>query len=176
MTMRHNVDRLSTQGVRFIESQINLDNLYSINVRGKDLKENWLLESDRIKENMIRSTIQKFNEVSKDEDELLDLLRDLLESAGYPNGLPSSDTSRTSGEPSRAPEKWADRNSRSSENPVTFIKRVYADWLGLGLTRAHLRDLDLPLYNALATWTRRHGPGDLDLPTKKELNDRLLAG
>ena len=59
---------------------------------------------------------------------------------------------------------------------MTFIKRVYADWLGHGLTRAHLRDLDLPLYNALATWTRRHGPGDLDLPTKKELNDRLLAG
>ena len=57
--------------------------------------------------------------------------------------------------PSEAPELWADRKGRK-ENPVASIRRVYGRWLGRGLTRSHLRTLDLALYQAFAVWMHRH--------------------
>lgn len=57
--------------------------------------------------------------------------------------------------PSKPPEQWADRAGRK-ENPVAFIRRVYAPWLTRGLKRGDIRTLDLPLYRALAVWMHRH--------------------
>lgn len=57
--------------------------------------------------------------------------------------------------PSKAPELWSRREGRK-ENPVAFIRRVYAPWLSCGFTRAHLLALDRPLYSALAVWLHRH--------------------
>jgi hypothetical protein len=77
--------------------------------------------------------------------------------------------------PKRAPEYWLKRES-PSENPVAFIQRAYRPWLGRGLTRAHLRQLDSSLYEALKRWLKTNEwPADVDLPTKKELIDRRVA-
>jgi len=57
--------------------------------------------------------------------------------------------------PDKAPELWSRREGRK-ENPVAFIRRVYAPWLRRGFTRAHLLALDRPLYSALAVWLHRH--------------------
>lgn len=57
--------------------------------------------------------------------------------------------------PAKAPELWSRREGRK-ENPVAFIRRVYAPWLNRGFTRAHLLALDRPLYSALAVWLHRH--------------------
>lgn len=57
--------------------------------------------------------------------------------------------------PEKAPELWSRREGRK-ENPVAFIRRVYAPWLDRGFTRAHLLALDRPLYSALAVWLHRH--------------------
>ncbi|MGE3712117.1 MAG: hypothetical protein AB7G35_20925, partial [Hyphomicrobiaceae bacterium] len=57
--------------------------------------------------------------------------------------------------PDTAPERWSRREGRK-ENPVAFIRRVYAPWLNRGLTRAHLLTLDRALYSALAVWMHRH--------------------
>jgi hypothetical protein len=57
--------------------------------------------------------------------------------------------------PDSAPERWSRREGRK-ENPITFIRRVYAPWLGRGFTRAHLLTLDRALYSALAVWMHRH--------------------
>jgi hypothetical protein len=58
--------------------------------------------------------------------------------------------------PEKAPEKWSERTAGRTENPVTFINRVYAPWLGKGLTRPHLNQLDHSLYVAHAKWQKRH--------------------
>ena len=63
--------------------------------------------------------------------------------------------------PKKAPELWSDRIGRK-ENPVAFIRRVYAPWVGRGLQRSHLHSLDLPLYTALAVWLHRHP--EIDFP------------
>lgn len=57
--------------------------------------------------------------------------------------------------PEAAPELWGDRKGRK-ENPVAFIRRVYAPWLDRGLKRGDLRTLDQQLYQALAVWMHRH--------------------
>ena len=57
--------------------------------------------------------------------------------------------------PSYAPELWSDRVGRK-ENPVAFVRRVYAPWLNRGLVRGDLRALDPSLYQALAVWMHRH--------------------
>lgn len=57
--------------------------------------------------------------------------------------------------PEKAPELWQDRRG-TKENPVTFIHRVYAPWLGRGLRRSHLHSLDRALYTALGVWLHRH--------------------
>jgi len=77
--------------------------------------------------------------------------------------------------PQHAPELYA--GLRSAENPPEFVKRVYRPWLGQGLTRAHIRELDPGLYRAIDNWSRKPGndwPADVDLPTLKEQNSRLL--
>jgi hypothetical protein len=111
---------------------------------------------------------------------VLDMLARIAEAEGRPTDL----TTRFSGPdsrpalalPEKAPEGWADRPSRKSEDPVAFIERVYAPWLSKGLTRADILRLDRPLYMAFTKWVDRHGmPEDLDLPTRSQLVDRRIA-
>lgn len=90
-------------------------------------------------------------------------------------GLSSTtqDTARRAVLPPEAPEKY--QGLRGPETPPAFVQRVYGEWLGHGLTRAHIRKLDPKLYDAINNWLSRPGnewPADVDLPTLKELNDR----
>jgi hypothetical protein len=76
--------------------------------------------------------------------------------------------------PTHAPTAWKD-DKQPGETPPAFIKRVYGEWLGKGLDRAHIRNLDRPLYVALDNWLRQHDmPLDVDLPTRKEQNSRWV--
>jgi hypothetical protein len=67
--------------------------------------------------------------------------------------------------PETAPELWSERRG-TKENPVMFIRRVYAPWLGRGLRRSHFHSLDRALYSALGVWLHRHP--DIGFP---ELDD-----
>lgn len=76
--------------------------------------------------------------------------------------------------PDKAPELFQKRTN-SSEKPAEFIVRVYDAWLGKGLAQHHLLHLDKPLYFALHNWlTKNDMPDWLDLPSKKQLNDKAL--
>lgn len=77
--------------------------------------------------------------------------------------------------PTKPPARWLDRQDRQ-ESPIDFIRREYSPWLGRGLSRPHIRNLDKSLYAALCNWISEHGkmPDDLDLPTRREINDRRL--
>lgn len=82
---------------------------------------------------------------------------------------------RAPGLPDKAPLLWASGRI-GSEDPVSFIRRVYAPWLGHGLTRAHIRRFDPQLYSNFHRWVGVHGtPDDFHLPTLKQQNDEILA-
>lgn len=86
---------------------------------------------------------------------------------------PKGATLDTSTLPTEAPEKYA--GLRGPETPPAFVKRVYGEWLGHGLTRAHIRQLDPTLSKAIDNWLSKPGnewPADIDLPTLKEQNTR----
>jgi hypothetical protein len=86
----------------------------------------------------------------------------------------NSDTDSTPLSPLTPSELWEHRKGRK-ENPVAFLRRVYAPWLGRGMTRADLRRIDLPLYRAFSAWLRRH-PEDpvAELPSLSEAIDRKI--
>jgi hypothetical protein len=78
--------------------------------------------------------------------------------------------------PQSAPELYADRPP--GETAPDFIRRVYGRWLDGNFTRADLRGLDPRAEKALRDWEYHHGrvaKKDLNLPTLKERNTRLLA-
>lgn len=76
--------------------------------------------------------------------------------------------------PKKAPALWA-KDKQPNDTPPDFIKRHYAPWLGKGLGRAQINNLDPRLYMALSNWLRNNDlPTDLDLPTIKEQNDRTI--
>jgi hypothetical protein len=78
--------------------------------------------------------------------------------------------------PERAPALWRDRQPRDI-TPIDFIRATYRESLGHGLTKAHLRSLDMTLYQALKHYLNKNKmPEDFDLPTKREMTDRELAG
>lgn len=59
--------------------------------------------------------------------------------------------------------KWSDEtkktNAEGRRNPIQFVFDLYRDDLDAGrLTRADIRQLDRQLYQAIATWVRRHSP------------------
>ncbi len=77
--------------------------------------------------------------------------------------------------PETAPETY--QGLRGPEKPPAFVKRVYGEWLGQGLTRAHIRKLDPKLAAAINNWLSQPGnewPADVDLPTLKEQNTRII--
>lgn len=78
--------------------------------------------------------------------------------------------------PAKAPEIWAGRDRSVKTNPAQFIRRVYGLWLGRGLKRGHLRELDPQLYQAFANWVFRHPEDDIpELARKYEEVDGILA-
>ncbi len=78
--------------------------------------------------------------------------------------------------PDTAPEIWAERDRTQRQNPAQFVRRVYAQWIGRGLTRQKLGRLDSTAYKALAVWEHRH-PEDriIELPGITEVLDRRIA-
>lgn len=78
-------------------------------------------------------------------------------------------------------EYWIGRDTALNETPVQFINRVYADALDGYFTTADLGSHDSSLRTALNNWVRDHNKGkkpsldELNLPTKQEVNDKLLA-
>ena len=77
--------------------------------------------------------------------------------------------------PTHAPEFWDRRDLNAKENAAQFTRRVYAKWLGKGLTRRDLNRLDNKLYRALSVWVHRH-PSDAieELPPLSEAMDELI--
>jgi hypothetical protein len=76
--------------------------------------------------------------------------------------------------PEAAPEQWSHRHGRK-ENPPAFIRRVYGQYLHGAFTRAMLRQMDLPLYQALAIWERRHPDDPLSELPKRPYRPRNTA-
>ncbi len=72
---------------------------------------------------------------------------------------------------------YANRPNRRESAPQ-FIERVYggAGWLTGSFTRADLRKIDPEADIGLRNWEKNHKQrAPIDLPTKQEANDRLLA-
>jgi hypothetical protein len=97
------------------------------------------------------------------------------------NVTEASAESKAQGAPKNA-VLWRDRDP--ADTPVSFVMKHYGVWReGLwdpaGLTKPDLRH-DEQLYNALATYERRHPESRLNLPTKRQANDawvqRILDG
>lgn len=78
--------------------------------------------------------------------------------------------------PDIAPEEWSKRQNRRGESPANFIRRVYSDWIGHGLTREDILRLDKPLYMAMAKAVERNGPdADIVLPGRDDLADQRMS-
>lgn len=77
--------------------------------------------------------------------------------------------------PKSAPELYRDRTD-PREGISAFLQRVYKTWLGKGMTRSHLNDLDSAAYTAYKNLLYYHGEGvGIDLPTKGEQIDLDFA-
>lgn len=78
--------------------------------------------------------------------------------------------------PAAAPETWKERDLNRRENAPAFIRRVYGPWIGHGLTRAALSELDHDLYRALGVWLTRHPDDPLasQLPRRSDLIDGVI--
>lgn len=78
--------------------------------------------------------------------------------------------------PTVAPELWQ-KGRGNPETPPQFIERVYGEWLGRGLNRAHVGHLDPGLYRALYNWLAKPEntlPEGFDLPTLAEQTTRTI--
>jgi hypothetical protein len=79
--------------------------------------------------------------------------------------------------PSAAPALWSERPTTGEKtDPAGFVRLVYGRWIGRGLSRRRLRDLDPDLYRALSVWEHRH-PEDriAQLPTLAEEIDAKIV-
>lgn len=80
----------------------------------------------------------------------------ILEDLAVATGGRDAATSISVPLPDRAPEIWSERDRTQRQNPAQFVRRVYAQWIGRGLTRQALCLLDEPVYRALSVWEHRH--------------------
>lgn len=77
--------------------------------------------------------------------------------------------------PQSAPELYRNRKD-PREGINAFLRRVYKAWLGKGMTRSHLNDLDSAAYTAYKNLLYYHGEdAGIDLPTKGEQLDLDFA-
>jgi hypothetical protein len=122
---------------------------------------------------------EAFIKACKTDEDRASLLRYALQEIGFPDASVSLKAAQSSDDaglklPDIAPELYSARPDQS-EKPIQFIKRVYAPWLGQGLSQAHINRLDKQLYTALHNWLRHNElPADLDLPTKQEMITRRV--
>jgi len=74
------------------------------------------------------------------------------------------------GLPLTAPALWEERTTGRKVSPADFIREHYAPWLGKGLTRAHIGNIDRKLYDAYAQQVKRK-PGEaiVDLPSEVKI-------
>jgi hypothetical protein len=78
--------------------------------------------------------------------------------------------------PVAAPELWSSRDLNRRETPADFILRVYDRWIGHGLTRKDIKELDPDLYRALSVWVTRHpeDPIASKIPKQSDLIDKMI--
>ncbi len=74
--------------------------------------------------------------------------------------------------PDEAPAMWPGGNN-TPESIISFIERNYSEWIGFGMTRAHLDKLDDSALAALRAWERINGKCSV-IPTSKQHNDAML--
>lgn len=79
--------------------------------------------------------------------------------------------------PTVAPKLWKDRERGRKTNPVKFMKDVYGEWIGHGITRAYIKHLDKQLYSAYAQHIGRYPEEKLNLPhtSRNKIEDPELA-
>ncbi len=83
--------------------------------------------------------------------------------------------------PEKARITYADRAKDpylAKLNIMDFLRAEWGPWLDGTLSRKKLATLDISAYRAVDNWLRRTGkplPPDIKLPTKKEVNDDILA-
>ena len=76
--------------------------------------------------------------------------------------------------PEAAKIKYKDRVNKE-QDPVSFTREHYGDFLGKGLTRAHIQKIDSSLYRGLVNWSQNHEfPSDFELPTLAERSDSRI--
>ena len=108
---------------------------------------------------------------SNDEDAVQDLARLLFPNWAITDPGKVAPVGVSKSLPAEAPETY--QGLRGPETPPAFVQRVYGEWLGHGLTRAHIRQLDPALSQAINNWSRKNEwPADVDLPTKSEQTSR----
>ena len=78
-------------------------------------------------------------------------------------------------------EKFSDARRERGEDIITFLRRVWKPLIDAGAARVDLRREDPSADRAVAAYTtvapdgsRKALPPDVHVPTKKEVNDRLL--
>lgn len=140
--------------IKFLLQKVRLCNNKGIKLNKNNYNEHFLkdteLRLDRI-ENTIRQLLQEaFTVGARDPEALSKFKASIVEL--------SSDPIESVPIPESAPELYKNRSDRK-EKPASFIRRVYANWIGRGLLRPHIKELDKPLYQALY----KHGiPDDFD--------------
>jgi hypothetical protein len=72
--------------------------------------------------------------------------------------------------PLTAPALWEERTTGRKVSPADFVRTYYAPWIGNGLTRAHIGQLDRPLYMAYARQVSRTPASAItELPSEERL-------
>ena len=89
--------------------------------------------------NQIRQLFEEASGIIKDDPVALNKFKE--EASGAPR------VDKTS-IPEKAPELYKERAERK-EDPEAFTRRVYEPWLGKGLLRPHIKQLDKSLYGML---------------------------
>ncbi len=75
------------------------------------------------------------------------------------------------GLPAKAPALWRERTTGQKVSPTDFIHKYYGEWIGKGLTRAHIGQLDKTLYNAYAKSIKTHPELSIkDLPSEERVS------
>jgi hypothetical protein len=79
--------------------------------------------------------------------------------------------------PEKAPELWAQRDPRSTEDVNSFIARIYGPYASRGMTMANLLHLDRQAYYSWYAWRRLAKNKDVPPPliTKYQATDQALA-
>jgi hypothetical protein len=79
------------------------------------------------------------------------------------------------GGPKIAPSLWKDRTDKR-EDPISFTKRIYSEWIGRNLNRTDIKRLDKQLYAAIYNMENpSERLAEIGLLTKRQINDLKLS-